>query len=224
MDKLEEKIGYSFKNRELLTTALTHSSYTNERHDSLDCYERLEFLGDSILGVVTAEFLYRHAPKLPEGRMTRLRAELVCEVSLHKVALSLELGKYMRLGRGEERTGGRERTSILADMVEAIIAAIYLDSGMEEAKKFVMDKVLKDAEITDQHRSADYKTALQELIQRDSESRIEYELIGESGPDHDKRFTFCVKINGTVAGEGTGRTKKEAEQLAAQKALEELKA
>ena len=223
MDKLEEKIGYSFKNRELLTTALTHSSYTNERHDSLDCYERLEFLGDSILGVVTAEFLYRHKPKLPEGRMTRLRAELVCEVSLHKVALSLELGKYMRLGRGEERTGGRERTSILADMVEAIIAAIYLDSGMEEAKKFVMDKVLKDAEITDQHRSADYKTALQELVQRDSESRIEYELIGESGPDHDKRFTFCVKINGTVAGEGTGRTKKEAEQLAAQKALEELK-
>ena len=224
MDKLEEKIGYSFKNRELLTTALTHSSYTNERHDSLDCYERLEFLGDSILGVVTAEFLYRHTPKLPEGRMTRLRAELVCEVSLHKVALSLGLGKHMRLGRGEERTGGRERTSILADMVEAIIAAIYLDSGMEEAKKFIMDKVLKDAEITDQHRSADYKTALQELVQRDSESRIEYELLGESGPDHDKRFIFCVKINGTVAGEGTGRTKKEAEQLAAQKALEELKA
>ena len=224
MDKLEEKIGYSFKNRDLLTTALTHSSYTNERHDRLDCYERLEFLGDSILGVVTAEFLYRHEPKLPEGRMTRLRAELVCEVSLHKVALSLGLGRYMRLGRGEERTGGRERTSILADMVEAIIAAIYLDSGMEEAKKFIMDKVLKDAEITDQHRSADYKTALQELIQRDSESRIEYELMGESGPDHDKRFTFCVKVNGAVAGEGTGRTKKEAEQLAAQKALEELKA
>lgn len=224
MDKLEEKIGYHFNKRELLTTALTHSSYTNERHDSLDCYERLEFLGDSILGVVTAEFLYRHKPKLPEGRMTRLRAELVCEVSLHKAALSLGLGKYMRLGRGEERTGGRERTSILADMVEAIIAAIYLDSGMEEAKKFIMDKVLKDAEITDQHRSADYKTALQELIQRDSESRIEYELTGESGPDHDKRFTFCVKINGVAAGEGTGRTKKEAEQLAAQKALEELKA
>ena len=224
MDKLEVKIGYCFKNRELLTTALTHSSYTNERHDSLDCYERLEFLGDSILGVVTAEFLYRHKPKLPEGRMTRLRAELVCEVSLHKVALSLGLGQYMRLGRGEERTGGRERPSILADMVEAIIAAIYLDSGMEEAKKFIMDKVLKDAEITDQHRSADYKTALQELIQRDSESRIEYELTGESGPDHDKRFTFCVKINGVAAGEGTGRTKKEAEQLAAQKALEELKA
>ena len=224
MNKLEEKIGYSFKNKELLTTALTHSSYTNERHDSLDCYERLEFLGDSILGVVTAEFLYLRKPKLPEGRMTRLRAELVCEVSLHKVALSLGIGQYMRLGKGEERTGGRERTSILSDMVEAIIAAIYLDSGMEEAKKFIMDKILKDAEITDQHRSADYKTALQELVQRDSESRIEYELIGESGPDHDKRFTFCVKVNGEIAGEGTGRTKKEAEQLAAQKALEELKA
>ena len=224
MDKLEEKIGYHFNKRELLTTALTHSSYTNERHDSLDCYERLEFLGDSILGVVTAEFLYRHRPKLPEGRMTRLRAELVCEVSLHKVALSLGLGQYMRLGKGEERTGGRERTSILADMVEAIIAAIYLDSGMDEAKKFIMEKILKDAEITDQHRSADYKTALQELVQRDSESRIEYELIGESGPDHDKRFTFCVKINGAAVGEGTGRTKKEAEQIAAQRALEILKA
>lgn len=224
MDKLEEKIGYCFKNRELLATALTHSSYSNESHNALDCYERLEFLGDSILGVVTAEFLYRHEPKLPEGRMTRLRAELVCEVSLHRVALSLGLGQYMRLGRGEERTGGRERTSILADMVEAIIAAIYLDSGMDEAKKFIMGKILKDAEITDQHRSADYKTALQELVQRDSESRIEYELINESGPDHDKRFTFCVKINGEFSGEGTGRTKKEAEQIAAQRALEILKA
>lgn len=223
MDKLEERIGYSFKNKELLKTALTHSSYTNEKHDASECYERLEFLGDSILGVVTAGLLYRHEPKLPEGRMTRLRAELVCEVSLHKVALELGLGKYMRLGKGEERTGGRERTSILADMVEAVIAAIYLDSGMEEASSFIINKVLKNAEIDDSHRSADYKTRLQELVQRDSENTIAYKLVGESGPDHDKRFTFRVLINGETAGEGMGRTKKEAEQLAAFKALEKFK-
>ena len=224
MDDLQRKIGYRFKNRSLLKTALTHSSYSNESHEAPECYERLEFLGDAILGVVTAEFLYRHEPKLPEGRMTRLRAELVCETSLHRVAQSLSLGRYMLLGRGEERSGGRERVSILADMVESIIAAIYLDSGMEEAKKFVLDKILKDAEISETHKSADYKTELQELVQRDGDShRIAYELISESGPDHNKRFTFCVKIDGAAVGEGMGRTKKEAEQLAAQKALETVK-
>ena len=139
MDKLEEKIGYRFKNRALLVTALTHSSYANERHSTpCQSYERLEFLGDSILGYVTAEFLYSHEPSLPEGRMTRLRAELVCEGSLHKAALALGLGEYMRLGRGEEHTGGRERPSILADMVESIIAALYLDSGIDEARRFIM--------------------------------------------------------------------------------------
>ena len=220
MNDLQEKIGYKFKNYELLQTALTHSSYINERRDSVECYERLEFLGDSILGAVTAEYLYRHTPKLPEGRMTRLRAELVCEENLYKVAAALSLGRYMRLGKGEERTGGRERVSILADMVEAIIAALYLDSGMDEARRFILERILKDVEISDTHRSADYKTELQELVQRDSESRISYELIGESGPDHDKRFSFRVLVNGENAGEGTGRTKKEAEQHAAQKALE----
>ena len=224
MRDLQEKIGYHFKNAILLQTALTHSSYINERKDPQECYERLEFLGDSILGLVTAEFLYRHEPKLPEGRMTRLRAELVCEENLYKVAAALELGRYMRLGKGEERTGGRERVSILADMVEAIIAALYLDSGMDEAKRFVVERILKNAEIGDAHRSADYKTALQELVQRNSDSRISYELIGESGPDHDKRFTFRVLVNGENAGEGTGRTKKEAEQHAAQKALEKINA
>ena len=143
MDKLEKKIGYAFRDRSLLQTALTHSSYSNERHGDGECYERLEFLGDSILGVVTAEFLYRRAPALPEGRMTRLRAELVCETSLHSVALELGLGAYMRLGKGEERTGGRERPSILADMVEAVIAALYLDSGMDEARRFIMEKLLR---------------------------------------------------------------------------------
>lgn len=220
MNKLEEKIGYHFRDRELLQTALTHSSYANEKHGEAQSYERLEFLGDSILGLVTAEFLYTHEPRLPEGRMTRLRAELVCEVSLHKTALELSLGRYMRLGRGEEHTGGRERPSILADMVEAIIAAMYLDSGMEQARSFIMDRILRDVEFGDSHRSADYKTRLQELVQRKSSQVITYRLKDESGPDHDKTFTFEVLINGETCGEGSGKTKKEAEQMAACKALE----
>lgn len=224
MERLEEKLGYKFNNRTLLVTALTHSSYANERHGgNSQSYERLEFLGDSILGLVTAEFLYAHEPSLPEGRMTRLRAELVCEGSLHNVAKKLELGRYMRLGRGEEHTGGRERPSILADMVEAIIAAMYLDCGMEQARSFIMQNILKDAEISDTHRSADYKTELQEFVQRKSNQRISYELTCESGPDHNKTFTFTVSINGEISGEGSGRTKKEAEQMAAMKALEKLK-
>lgn len=224
MERLEERLGYKFNNRALLVTALTHSSYANERHSgNSQSYERLEFLGDSILGLVTAEFLYAHEPSLPEGRMTRLRAELVCEGSLHNVAKRLELGRYMRLGRGEEHTGGRERPSILADMVEAIIAAMYLDCGMEQARSFIMQNILKDAEISDTHRSADYKTELQELVQRKSNQHISYELTGESGPDHNKTFTFTVSINGEISGEGSGRTKKEAEQMAAMKALERLK-
>ena len=223
MDKLEAKIGYRFQNRELLRTALTHSSYANERHEgSCQSYERLEFLGDSILGLTAAEFLFQHQPPLPEGRMTRLRAELVCEASLHQVALKLELGRYMRLGRGEENTGGRQRPSILADMVEAIIAAMYLDSGMEQCRRFVHEMILKDAEISDAHRTADYKTQLQELVQRKSDQHISYTMTGESGPDHNKSFSFSVAINGVVAGEGTGRSKKEAEQMAAMQALEAL--
>ena len=220
MDKLEEKIGYHFHDRDLLTTALTHSSYANEKHGEAQSYERLEFLGDSILGLVTAEFLYTHEPCLPEGRMTRLRAELVCEVSLHKTALELGLGRYMRLGRGEEHTGGRERPSILADMVEAIIAAMYLDSGMDQARSFILSRILHDVEFGDSHRSADYKTQLQELVQRRSNQVITYRLKGESGPDHDKTFLFEVLINGETCGEGSGKTKKEAEQMAARKALE----
>ncbi len=223
MDELEAKIGYGFKDRELLRTALTHSSYANERHGDCRSYERLEFLGDSILGLITAEYLYAHEPKLPEGRMTRLRAELVCESSLHQVALKLELGKYMRLGRGEEHTGGRQRPSILADMVEAVIAAMYLDSGMEQSRRFVIDMILKDARIDDSHPTADYKTQLQELVQRRSDQHISYAMTGESGPDHNKIFSFSVSINGVITGEGSGRTKKEAEQMAAMKALEALK-
>ena len=220
MDKLAEKIGYQFHDRNLLVTALTHSSYANEKHGEAQSYERLEFLGDSILGLVTAEFLYQHEPSLPEGRMTRLRAELVCETSLHKTALALGLGSYMRLGKGEEHTGGRERPSILADMVEAIIAALYLDSGMGEARRFIMARVLNEVEFGDSHRSGDYKTQLQEAVQRKSNQVIAYRQVGESGPDHDKTFTFEVMINGVVSGQGSGKTKKEAEQMAACKALE----
>ena len=221
---LESRIGYHFRDERLLETALTHSSYANERHAAdIVSYERLEFLGDSILGLTTAEFLYARRPALPEGRMTRLRAELVCESSLHKTALSLGLGEFMRLGRGEELTGGRERASILADMVEAIIAAIYLDGGMDEAKSFIMTHVLSGAEIGEDHPSADYKTALQEYVQRRGEVRICYELIGESGPDHSKTFTFSVSVDGEAVGEGSGRTKKEAEQMAARRALEKLR-
>ena len=223
MDKLEAKIGYRFKDKSLLLTALTHSSYANERHaQGAESYERLEFLGDSILGLVTADFLFTHEPPLPEGRMTRLRAELVCESSLHSVALKLGLGGYMRLGRGEERTGGRERASILADMVEAVIAALYLDSGMAESRRFIMEEILKDAEISESHRTADFKTELQELVQRRSNQTISYRLADESGPDHDKLFTFTVSVNGEVWGTGSGRTKKEAEQMAASRALEAM--
>ena len=220
---LENRIGYRFCDPALLETALTHSSFANERHgDAVASYERLEFLGDSVLGLTTAEFLYSHEPALPEGRMTRLRAELVCEASLHRTALELGLGEFMRLGRGEELSGGRERVSILADMVESVIAAIYLDGGMDEAKRFIMEHVLAGAELDAAHRVADYKTALQELVQQDGECSIVYAQTGESGPDHNKLFTFSVSVNGRAVGEGSGRTKKEAEQMAARRALEAL--
>ena len=154
--------------------------------------------------------------------MTRLRAELVCEQALHKVACELGLGPYMRLGRGEENTGGRPRPSVLADMVEAIIAALYLDGGLDEARRFIQEKVLRDAEISETHRTKDFKTELQERVQRQPNRRISYELIGESGPDHCKTFTFRVLIDGETVGEGIGRSKKEAEQMAACRALEAL--
>lgn len=225
MNRLEAKIGYTFNNKQLLLTALTHSSYANEHHGDVQSYERLEFLGDSILGLITADFLYHHEPKLPEGRMTRLRAELVCEANLHAVALELGLGEYMRLGRGEEHTGGRKRASILADMVESVIAAMYIDSGsMDESRRFILERILAHAELDEKHRSADYKTRLQELVQQSAGGHVSYELIGETGPDHCKTFSYRVLVNGKPAGEGSGRTKKEAEQMAAGCALEALNA
>ena len=222
MQAIEEKIGYSFRDAELLTNALTHSSYANEnRGRSCESNERLEFLGDSVLGLVVADALYRRFPGLPEGRMTRLRAQLVCEESLHHVAAQLGLGEYIRLGRGGEHTGGRNRTSILADAVEALIAAMYLDGGMEVARGFIERYILTalDGEMP---AVGDCKTELQELVQRKSGSVLTYELLGESGPDHDKTFTSQVSLNGRPIGSGSGRTKKEAEQAAARAALREM--
>lgn len=225
MDSLEKKIGHSFRDRALLTTALTHSSYANENRGRGECNERLEFLGDSVLGMVVADALFRRFPELPEGRMTRLRAQLVCEESLHRVASELGLGEYVRLGRGEEHTGGRRRTSILADAVEAVIAAMYLDGGLETAKAFIERQILSALDGAGPvMRVEDYKTKLQELVQKKSGQSLSYELLGESGPDHDKTFTSQVSLNGRPVGSGSGRTKKEAEQAAARAALEALKA
>lgn len=221
--ELEEKLKYTFKNKALLVNALTHSSYANEnRAEGVPSNERLEFLGDSVLGFVSAEHLYASEPEFQEGKMTRLRAELVCEQNLHAVACDLELGKYLRIGHGEERSGGRKRTSILADAVEAVIAAIYLDGGIEPARGFIMRNILSPESI-EAHHSADYKTELQELIQQKPGQSVSYIAAGESGPDHDKVFLSKVALNGQVLGEGSGRTKKEAEQSAARAALERLK-
>lgn len=223
MKELEEKLGYTFKDQELMLTALTHSSYANEnREKGCRHYERLEFLGDSILGFVTAKHLYALKPELPEGKMTRLRAELVCEQSLYGVALELKLGDHMRMGHGEEKNGGRQRVSILADAVEALIAAMYLDGGIEPAERFIEGMILSPESI-EAHHAADYKSELQELIQQKNGQILEYAQTGEFGPDHDKVFAADVILNGKAIGSGKGRTKKEAEQAAACEALKKLK-
>ena len=222
ISELEQKLQYTFRNVSLLETALTHSSWANERRGRCQCNERLEFLGDSVLGMTVAEHLYRTFPDMPEGRMTRLRAELVCEQSLHQVALGLGLGAYIRLGKGEEHTGGHERPSILADAVEAVIAALYLDGGLAPARAFVHRRVLTDVTAHLSGSSMDYKTRLQELVQQKSGQTLAYEMVGASGADHSKVFTARVSLNGEPVGEGSGRTKKEAEQMAARSALERL--
>ena len=220
VEKLEEKIGYRFKNNHLLKTALTHSSFANEHKDrSYVSNERLEFLGDSVLGMTVAEHLYKNYPDMDEGRMTRLRAELVCETSLVGVANILDLGTHIRFGKGEEISGGRKRPSILADGVESILAAIYLDTGMEQARAFVNRFILSG--LTDELNlsTSDYKTALQELVQQSGQHVLLYELVGEKGPDHKKTFTARVTLNGKELGSGSGKSKKEAEQASAHAAL-----
>lgn len=220
MKKLEERIGYRFRNQELPKTALSHSSYANETlHNGLLSYERLEFLGDSILGFVTADFLYRTFPQLHEGELSKLRAEIVCENSLSVVALQLGLGEELLLGKGEEAGGGRSRVSIIADTVESMIAAIYLDGGFDAAKDFICRFVLNDvySKVRD---NTDYKSLLQEIVQRKKDQTIVYVLVSESGPDHSKEFETVVQINGEEFGRGTGSSKKRSEQMAARQAIE----
>ena len=219
---LETAIGYRFRNISLLQNALTHSSYANERwHNSLMSNERLEFLGDSILGMVVAEYLYRTFPDRPEGELTRMRADMVCEKSLAAVAARIDLGRHLMLGNGEEQSGGRNRDSILADAVESVIAASFLDGGMNAARQFIQKFILVEVPVKKLH-NADYKTALQELVQQKKNQTLSYALVGESGPDHDKRFEVEVSLNGQVIGVGSGSSKKRAEQMAAQAALEKM--
>lgn len=222
MKKLEEKLGYSFGNPALLENALTHSSYANEnRAKGETSNERLEFLGDSVLGMVVADYLFRSHPDMPEGELTRTRAALVCEDSLVEVAAQLELGSYLKLGRGEDAGGGRRRPSIQADAVEAVIAAVYLDGGIGSARKLITRFILTD-NWREQGGTRDYKTALQELVQRESGQVLSYRLTGESGPDHAKVFAVEVELNGAPVGAGEGRSKKEAEQMAAKAAIQKL--
>ena len=223
LTKLEQGLGYTFQNKALLENALTHSSYANEnRERHLPDNERLEFLGDSILGFVVAEYLYRNFPDKPEGELTRIRADLVCERNLAEAAATIELGSYLLLGHGEEQGGGRKRDSIVSDAMESVIAASFMDGGFAAAKE-IIDRLILSNIPKGRPRNFDYKTAFQELVQRKKDQQIHYELTGESGPDHNKLFTFRVLINGVPTGEGSGRSKKEAEQMAACKALEALK-
>ena len=218
LELLEQKIEYSFRDKALLKTALTHSSYANEKGSGTLYNELLEFLGDSVLGIITAEYLFKNHHDFPEGELTKVRAALVCEKALYKFAGEIALGEFLFLGKGEVHTGGRNRPSILADAFEALIAAIYLDGGMEQAKTFVL-RFITAAQDEAIEINTDYKTKLQEVIQKNPEERIEYATIGEEGPDHDKRFIVAVKLNSNIIGEGEGRSKKQAEQLAAKEAL-----
>lgn len=222
LTELEKSLEYSFKNRALLERALTHSSYANEVKDCEGSNERLEFLGDSVLSLVVAEYIFANHKEAPEGELTRMRAAVVCEGALCGFSRSLGLGKFLRLGKGEHHNGGDERPSILADAFEAVLAAMYLDGGYEVAKRHVLRFVVPMLKAETQPAEAlhDYKTLLQEIIQKNPEEQLAYRVTGESGPDHDKSFTVEVRLNSNVIGSGTGHTKKAAEQAAARQALE----
>ena len=219
---LQDRIGYRFRNPALFRKAMTHSSYANEqRMRHLQNNERLEFLGDSVLGFVTADYLYNHFPELPEGQLTKLRAAVVCEHALYELAQELGIDQEICLGHGEEQGGGRQRPSILADAVEALLGAIYLDGGIEPARAFVLSFIPRKAEEARKGGAfTDYKTQLQEIVQKNRQETLEYRLAGESGPDHAKVFTMELLLNSNVFAQGTGRSKKEAEQMAAKQALE----
>ncbi|MTI47693.1 ribonuclease III [Sporosalibacterium faouarense] len=223
-NEFQQRIGYSFENDELLNRAFTHSSFANEhKRQNLSNNERLEFLGDSVLSVVVSDYIFEKYPNYPEGELTKLRATVVCEPSLAIIAKKLNLGIYLLLGKGEEATGGRERVSIVADAVEAVIGAIYLDGGLINARKFILsiftaiiDEAVKGKLFID------YKTELQEVLQRTTKAKIRYTVINEDGPDHNKIFQIGVKVGNKLLGEGMGKSKKEAEQNAAKSALSDL--
>ncbi|WP_352397208.1 ribonuclease III [[Clostridium] aminophilum] len=212
--ELEERIGYTFRTKSLLSQALTHSSYANEKHlGHLGCNERLEFLGDSVLEVVSSDFLFHRFPDMPEGDLTKTRASMVCEPTLAYCAEQFELGKYLHLGKGEDATGGRTRNSVVSDALESLIGAIYLDSGFESARTFILKFIMNDME----HKKLffDSKTNLQEIVQGSGIGELSYVLIAEEGPDHNKSFEVAASIDGREIGRGKGRTKKAAEQRAA---------
>ena len=218
MEEVEKIIHYTFKNKKLLKQAFTHSSYANEKKlGKLGCNERLEFLGDAVLELISSDFLYKRFDQVPEGELTKKRASLVCEPSLAYCARQFGLPEFLLLGKGENMTGGRNRDSIVSDATEALLGAIYLDGGFANAKEFVLKFILNDIER--KQLFYDSKTILQEMVQENGIQPIEYVLTGESGPDHDKQFTVEVHINGVAAGEGTGHTKKAAEQAAAYQAI-----
>lgn len=221
-EELEKIIGYSFKDKQLLKKALTHSSYANEKKlGKLGCNERLEFLGDAVLELVSSDYFYKNFPKLPEGELTKKRASMVCEPSLAYCAREFSLPQYLLLGKGEDMTGGRNRDSIVSDATEALLGAIYLDGGFASAKEFVLKFILNDME--NKQLFFDSKTILQEIIQEDGTKSVQYELVKEEGPDHNKNFTVNVLIDGQVLGNGTGHTKKAAEQKAAYEAIQKLR-
>ncbi|MCX7749782.1 MAG: ribonuclease III [Clostridia bacterium] len=222
IEELEKTIAYSFHNKENLVLALTHSSYANESKNArIQSNERLEFLGDAVLNIVISEYIYRNHSNLSEGEMTKVRSYIVCEPSLMRCSENIKVGGFLLLGKGEEQTGGRKRISILSDAFEALIGAIYIDGGFEKAKDFIMNQmqqIIKDS--VNGLLAMDYKTQLQEVIQRDGDSKIVYEIIEEKGPDHNKLFVSQIKIGETIMGTGEGKSKKEAEQNAAKLVLQ----
>ena len=220
LEEFQGKIRYYFNDKELLIEALSHSSYANENRKGRNSNERLEFLGDSVLSIVVSQYLFEHFTHLPEGELTKIRASLVCEKSLYEFAKQIDLGEHILLGKGEENTGGRERVSILADAFEAVIAAVFLDGGLEAARRHILKFIPKDIEDRKPLTFSDHKTILQEIIQKNPEEKVEYKLVGQSGPDHNKAFKVQVRLNSNVIGTGIGRSKKEAEQMAAKEALE----
>ena len=223
LNEFQSKIGYTFKNRHLLEQALTHSSYANEKHMKKHSdNERLEFLGDAVLEIVSSEFLFINYPQKPEGELTKLRASIVCEPTLALCTKPLDLGKYLRLGKGEDHTGGRKRKSILSDALEAVIGAIYLDGGFTNAKEFVLRFIMTDIE--NKQLFYDSKTILQEIVQGRQDGELTYEILKEEGPDHNKSFEVRALVGPKEVGRGKGRTKKAAEQLAAYNGILKLKA